>query len=163
MVRRENGYTEKQYALIIKDTFKGKDNNRLRELRSENYCEVVIVPHNLTNKFQPLDISINKAVKAFIQNIYNEWFSNEVATQLNRGVYPTEVKITSQLSDLKPLHASWIVDLYEHLKKETGMIIKGFDSAKLERLLIILNLLMRKLKILFEVPKLCFLIKKRKE
>ena len=35
----------------------------------------------------------------------------------------------SDLSDLKPLHVSWIVGLYEHLKKETGMIIKGFDSA----------------------------------
>ena len=38
---------------------------------------------------------------------------------------PTEVKITSKLSDLKPLHASWIVDLY----RETGMVIEGFDSA----------------------------------
>ena len=61
--------------------------------------------------------------------MYNEWFSNEVATQLNRGIDPTAVKITSKLSDLKPLHASSMVDLYEHLKKETGMIIKAFDSA----------------------------------
>ena len=61
--------------------------------------------------------------------MYNEWFSNEVATQLNRGVGRTEVKITSKLSDPKPLHASWILDLYEYLKKETGMIIKGFDST----------------------------------
>ena len=129
MVRRENGYTEKQYALIIKDTFKGKDNNRLRELRSENYCEVVIVPHNLTNKFQPLDIRVNKAAKAFTENMYNEWFSNEFATQLSRSVDPTEGKITSKLSGLKPSHASWITDLNEHLKKETGMIIKGFDST----------------------------------
>ena len=58
--------------------------------------------------------------------MYNKWFSNKVATQLNRGVNSTEVKITSKLPDLKPLRASWIVDLYEHLKKETGM--KGFDS-----------------------------------
>ena len=92
------------------DSFKGQDNDRLRERCSENYCEVVIVPHNLTNKFQPLDISVNKAAKAFIQNMYNEWFSNEVATQLNRGVDPTEVKVTSKLSHLKPLYTSWIVD-----------------------------------------------------
>ena len=111
------------------DTFKGQDSDRLKELCSENYCKVVIVPHNLTNKFPSLDISVNKAAKAFIQNMYNEWFSNEVAAQLNRGVDPTEVKTTSKLSDLKPLHASWIVDLYEHLKKETRMIIKGLDSA----------------------------------
>ena len=55
--------------------------------------------------------------------------SNEVATQQSRGVDHTEVKITSKLPDLKPLHASWIVDLYEHLKKERGIIIKVFDSA----------------------------------
>ena len=79
MVQRENGYPEEQYALIIMETFKGQDNDRLRELCSENYCETVIVPHNLTNKFQPLDIRVNKAAKAFIQNMYNEWFSNEVA------------------------------------------------------------------------------------
>ena len=57
----------------------------------------------------------------------NEWFSNVVATQLNRGVNPTDVKITSKLLDLKRLHASWIDDLYEHWNKETEMIIKGFD------------------------------------
>ena len=129
MVEIENEYPEEQYALIIMDTFKGQDNDRLRELCSENYCEVAIVPHDSTNIFQPLDINAKKAAKTFIQNMYNEWFSNEVATQLNRGVDPTEVKITTKLSDLKPLHASWIVDLYEYLKKETGMIIKGFDSA----------------------------------
>ena len=61
--------------------------------------------------------------------MYNEWFSNVVTTQLNRSVDPNEVQITSKLSDLKPLHASWIVNLYEHVKKETRMIIKGFESA----------------------------------
>ena len=110
MVEGENGYPEEQYALIIMETFKDQDNDRLRELCSENHREVVIVPHNLTNKSQPLDISAIKAAKAFNLNMYNEWFSNEVATQLNRGVDPTEVKITSKLSHLKPLHASWIVD-----------------------------------------------------
>ena len=59
--------------------------------------------------------------------MYNEWFSNEVAKQLNQGVDPTEVKITSKLSDLKPLHASSIADFYEHLKGKTEMIIKGFN------------------------------------
>ena len=49
--------------------------------------------------------------------MYNEWFSNEVTTQLNGGVDPTEVKIVLKLSDLKSLHVPWIVDLYEHLKK----------------------------------------------
>ena len=37
--------------------------------------------------------------------------------------------MTSKLSDLKPLHASWIFDLYKPLKKETQMIMKGIDST----------------------------------
>ena len=32
MVKRENGYPEEQYAVIIMDTFKGQDNDRLKEL-----------------------------------------------------------------------------------------------------------------------------------
>ena len=93
MVKRENGYSEEQYTLIIMDTFKGPDNDRLGERCLENYCEIVIGPHNLTFKFQPLDIIVNKAAKAFIQNMYNKWFSNKVVTQPNRGADPTEVKI----------------------------------------------------------------------
>ena len=40
-------------------TFKGEDNAEIKELRSKNECELVIVLHNLANKFQPLDITIN--------------------------------------------------------------------------------------------------------
>ena len=66
MVKRENGYPEEQYALMIMDTFKDQDNDRLRERCSENYCEVAIVLHNLINKFQPLDITVNKAAKTYL-------------------------------------------------------------------------------------------------
>ena len=69
MVKEESGYPEEHYAFIITNTFKGQDSDRLRERCSESYCEVVIVPHNLTNKFQSLDISVNKAAKTFIQNM----------------------------------------------------------------------------------------------
>ena len=44
------------------DTFKGQGNKILRELCPENNCEVVIVPHNLTKKFRPLDINVNKTM-----------------------------------------------------------------------------------------------------
>ena len=71
---------------------------------------VVIVPHNLTNKFQPLDLSVNKAAKSFIQNKYNDWFADQVFTQLQNRKDPTNVKISSKLLDMKFIHARWIVD-----------------------------------------------------
>ena len=50
------------------DTFEGQDNDIRKNVYSKNRCEIAIVPHNLTNKFQPLDLSLNLAVKVFIQN-----------------------------------------------------------------------------------------------
>ena len=115
--------------MIIIDTLKGQDNDTLKKLCAENNCDVVIVRHNLTNKFQPLDLSVNKADKSFIQNKYNDWFADQVFTQLQNGKDPTDVKITSKLLDLKPIHARWIVDWYNHGIKEKEMIVSGFNSA----------------------------------
>ena len=95
----------------------------------QKHCEILIVPHNLTKKFRPLEISVNKTAKAFIQNQYNDWFSNEVSVQLKKGTDPADIKITSKLSNLKPLHASWIVDLYKHLSDNQEIIVNGFDST----------------------------------
>ena len=111
------------------DTFKRKDNDTLKKLCAENNCDVVIVPHNLTNQFQPLDLSVSKAAKSFIQNKYDDWFADQVFTQLQNGKGPTDVKISSKLSDLKPIRARWIVDWYNHVIKEKDMIVRGFNSA----------------------------------
>ena len=90
---------------------------------------MVIVPHNLTNKFQPLDISINQSAKKFISNKFNAWYADRVSKQLSNGVAPGDVKVSLKLSDLKPLHARWIVEIYNHLKHQNDSIIKGFDAA----------------------------------
>ena len=58
-------FPKDQMLLVIMDTFKGQGNDDLRELCANNNCEIVIIPHNLTNKFHPLDLSISTA-KEFI-------------------------------------------------------------------------------------------------
>ena len=110
-------------------TFKGQDNDTMKKLCVVNHCEIVIVPHNLTNKFQPLDISVNMAAKSYISIKYNEWFSNQVTSQLLNGRDPTQVKVSTRLRDIKPMHARWIVDLYNYLQSEREIITHGFDSA----------------------------------
>ena len=54
---------------------------------SERNCENVIVTHNLAKKL---------AEKAFIQNRYNQSFSNQIAIQLKRVSDPTDAKISSK-------------------------------------------------------------------
>ena len=52
MTKEEKGYPKEQRSLIIMDAFKGQDSDTRKELCSENNGDIVIVPRNLTNKFQ---------------------------------------------------------------------------------------------------------------
>ena len=101
--------------------------------------ELVIVPHNLTNKFQPLDISINQSAKKFISNKFNAWYGDRVSKQLSNGVAPGNVKVSLKLKDLKPLHARWIVETYNHLKHQNDSFIKGFVDARISEAITFAN------------------------
>ena len=79
------------------------DNDILKKICPGCRREIVIVPHNVTDIFQPF-ITVNKAARPLIQNQYNDWFSNQVVHQLKSGKDSTNIKISSKLSDLKPLH-----------------------------------------------------------
>ena len=76
-----------------------------------------------------MDLWVNKATKLFIQNTFNDWFADQVFTQLQNRNDPTDVKISSKSLDLKPILARWIVDWYNHVLKEKEMIVRGFNSA----------------------------------
>ena len=128
--KKELGYPEDQRSLIIMDTFKGQDNEEMKRLCAKNNCELVIVPHNLMNKFQPLDISINQSAKKFISNKFNVWYADTVSKQLSNGVAPGDVKISLKLSDLKPLHARWIVETCNHLKHQKWFHYQRFRCCR---------------------------------
>ena len=89
-------------------------------------CDRTSQPHQQTSA---IAFTIYKVAKTFIQNRYNDWFSDQVARQLKSGNDPTDIKVSSKFSDLKPLHASWIVDLYKHIQGEDELILKGFKEA----------------------------------
>ena len=126
---RSKSYLLEEHVLIIMDTFKGQDNDTLKKLCDETNCDVVLVPRNVANKFKPLDLSVKKAVKLFIYNKYNDWFADQLFTQLQTGKDSADVEISSKLLDLKPINARWIFDWYNHVIKEKAMISRGFNSA----------------------------------
>ena len=127
--KEELGYRKEQYSMIVMDTFKGQDNVEVKALCFKIDCELVIVPHNLTNKLQPLDISINQKAKNFISHKFNTWYPDRVSEQLKKGIAPGDVKVSMKMSDLKPVHARWLVDMYTYLKQQKKSILNGFDKA----------------------------------
>ena len=87
----------------------------------QKHCKIVIAAHSLANKFQPLDISVNKAAKAFIQNQYNDWFSYKISVQLTQ--------LTSKLQNYQTWKLYMHPRSYEHLSDNQGIIVNGFNSA----------------------------------
>ena len=128
-VKTEKGYPEEQMSLIIMDTFKGQDNETLSKLCADNHCVVVLVPNNLTNKFQPLDLTVNKPAKVFLSEKYNHWYADEVSKQLRRNINPADVKVSLKLTHINVLHARWINDLHHQLIGRKDIIINGFSKA----------------------------------
>ena len=44
---------------------------------------------------------------------------------------PGNVKVSLKLSDLKPLYAKWVVEMYDYLKQQKESIVKGFVKAEI--------------------------------
>ena len=92
--KEELGYPKEQYSLIVMDAFKGQDNAEIKELCSKNECEVVIVPHNLTIKLQPLNITINQKAKKFISYKFNTRYGDRFSNQFKGGEAPGNVRLS---------------------------------------------------------------------
>ena len=59
---------------------------------------IVIVPANCTDQLQPLDVSVNKAVKAFLRSQFQNWYASCVCQQMRLR---TDGETPLVLQDLK--------------------------------------------------------------
>lgn len=66
------------------DAYKGQDNEKAAKPCRENNHVLITVSHNLTNKLQSLDITINKPARRFNKEKYNLWYTEQVTKQLGK-------------------------------------------------------------------------------
>ena len=62
---------------------------------------------------------------------YTDWYSGEIAKALGEGKDDTNIML--KLSILKPLHAKWILELYDYVisEKGCGVIANGWKAARI--------------------------------
>ena len=67
-------------------------------------------------------LTVNGEAKRLMKGKITTWYSEEVQKQINPGNGDAngEVNVDLRLRALKPLHASWLVDLYNHLSSDIG-------------------------------------------
>ena len=61
------------------------------------------VPANMTNLYQPLELTVNSYAKWFMTRMFTEWFASKNCEALESGKAPGEIDVEMNLSILKPL------------------------------------------------------------
>ena len=113
------------------DVFRGHITDSVISLLTDNNIHYVLVPNNMTQLFQPLDLTVNKHCKSYLKRLFSEWYAQQIENQLSLGKKVEEIKIEFRLTTLKPLHAKWLVEYYNEITSENGsyVIINGWKAA----------------------------------
>ena len=83
----------------------------------------------MTHIFQPLDINVNGVAKGFLKDKFQKWYTSEIKKQMDNGKGIYEVDVDTRLSRMKPIHARWVITLYDKLRNSEKVIENGFTAA----------------------------------
>ena len=120
---------EDQKAMLIFDVFKGQITDKVNKFIKENNYVIVHVPNNMNDQFQPLDLNVKGHAKEFSKEKFEFWYVQQITNQLEGGSSVYDVQVPLKLSAVKPIHAKWLLGLYDHLRNSSDTIIKGFATA----------------------------------
>jgi len=121
-----------QKALVILDVFTGQMTKEVLDLYKNKNIEITCVPANMTHLLQPLDLTVNGYTKKHTRRKFNDWYTTQIGIQLDEGKSLQDITVPLLLPHLKPIHAQWMVDLYNDMTKESGknVIIKSLESCR---------------------------------
>lgn len=91
----------------------------------------------MTHYFQPLDLTVNRTAKNLTKNKFVSYYSNEIQQELASGKQLEDIEVDLRLSVIKPLHAAWLVAIFNYFTTPEGrdIIFKGWKKAGISGLL----------------------------
>ena len=128
---REELGRDNQKALLIFDVFRGQTTDKVLKIMEDNHILATKVPPNMTNLYQPPDLSVNKAAKDFTRKKFSEWYTRQLTNGMENGIELDDIKIDYRLSVLKPLHVTWLISLYNHMNSPEGKEVSASGWKKL--------------------------------
>ena len=76
-----------------------------------------------------MDLTVNGNAQDFLNAKFGDWYANQITRKLENGEDAYEIEVETTLTVMKPIHAHWIIGLYDHLRKQPGLIKNGFKMA----------------------------------
>ena len=115
---------------MIWDVFRGQMTDKVKEQLTELNIEYVYVPANMTHFFQPLDLTVNGCAKQRMKKEFVTYYSSAIKQQLDSGKQLEDIEVDFRLSVLKPLHAKWLVELFNFFTTTRGkeVIARGWKK-----------------------------------
>lgn len=118
--------------LLIADVFKGQWTEAVTKGVSESHGKMCAVPSNMTNVYQPLDLSVNRSCKSYLRREAQCWYSKEIEKQVKEGKQSHEIKVDTRVSVVKPLHAKWVVSFYDYMNGHPEIVMSGWRKSKID-------------------------------
>ena len=133
-VRSDLGCTEDQPALALFDRFRGQLTEAITKLLESNNIHCVLIPANCTDKLQPLDLTVNRSAKAFLQKEFQNWYAGELKEKMDAASDEDEIEpVDLTTARMKCVGAQWLVRLYEYLCNNPHIIVNGFHAASISQ------------------------------
>ena len=97
------------------DVFTGQMTPKILDsYKSYKVC-VINVPANMTKYYQPLDLTVNREAKRFLEQKFVDWYLYQVSNQLSESKLLESVQVSLKLSIIKPIHAGWLAEFYIYM------------------------------------------------
>ena len=100
------------------DVFRSQMTKGVHNLLKDRNILISLVPNNMTHIFPPLDLSINSWAKKFRKEKYAVQYASQITAGLEEGLAVDEIDVKTPLTAMKPLHAKWIMNLYDEITFE---------------------------------------------
>jgi len=86
---------------------------------------VIFVPAGCTGIFQPCDLGLQRVYKHHICLVASNYFISMVRSQIEEGICPEEVKLSTALPPLRNATAAWVLHSINHLNEPAQQSIRN--------------------------------------
>ena len=77
------------------DDFSGHMTEHVKENLRKNLIFFLRASAKMKNLSQPLDLTVNRSFKASMKKIYTQWYSKQIAGELDRGIPSDDIETFS--------------------------------------------------------------------
>ena len=121
---KRKGGLEKQRSMLVLDAFRCHTTNNVKSKLKRHNTDLVIIPGGMTSILQPMDVVVNKPIKAALKQKWAEWMITGEHT-FTKGGNMRKVDM--------PTICQWIVDAWKELPIKT--VVKGFKKCSISNML----------------------------